>query len=98
MALHLGGSNDLSNAQCLCTRCHGAKTLGEERARLGRVRDERERAVLRARAFLRSLVTMQLPKLVAMWVCVSMLMLTFTFAGSIFRMKISRFVAGNTKS
>ena len=49
-----------------------------------------QRALARARSFLRSLVTVQLPKLVAMWVCVSMLMLTFTFAGSIFRMKISR--------
>ncbi len=33
LPLELGGSDALSNLQTLCSKCHGKKTVGEQRAR-----------------------------------------------------------------
>ena len=45
VALHNGGTNDLENAQALCYPCHGRKTFHEERIRMDRLHEARERAI-----------------------------------------------------
>lgn len=50
MPRHQGGTNELSNAQCLCSRCHGRKTVREERARHDAARVARTAAIEAARA------------------------------------------------
>lgn len=47
---HLGGGNELANAQALCSPCHGRKTLKEERERHDAAHAARVAAIEAARA------------------------------------------------